>query len=244
MIHRISKHASRLAVVGLIAVASGCGDTGDAPGAEDVVEEITPEERLQSAIDTWNATSSFHFILQLEGRTVALDASGMLTYAGAEGDVVAPDRMQAQTTVRTPVGNTQVAFIGIGDQQWLTNPLTRQWEPAPAGAAGAVASAFDPTTGIGARLAGMTELQYHPDETLDGTPVSRLSGALPGNVLAGFAPDLATVERVDVDLIVTPNDNRIRRIVVRQPPAPDGTVPTWTFDFSSFDQPVAIEPPL
>ncbi len=90
----------------------------------------------------------------------------------------------------------------------------------------------------------MTELQYHPGESLDGTPVFRLSGALPGDVLAGFAADLATVERLDVDLIVTPNDNRIRRIIVRQPPAPDGTVPTWTFDFSSFDQPVSIEPPL
>jgi hypothetical protein len=244
MIHRISKHAARLAMAVVIATATGCGDADEAPDTAEVVEEPTPEERLGSAIDTWNATSSFHFVLQLENRVVSLDESGLLTYTSAEGDVVPPDRMQAQTTVRTPVGNTQVAFISIGDQQWLTNPLTRQWEAAPPGAAGAVARAFDPATGIGAQLAGMSDLQYHPGESLDGTPVFRLSGTLPGSVLAGFAADLAGVDRLNVDLMVTPNDNRIRRIVVRQPPAADGTVPTWAFGFSGFDQPVSIEPPL
>jgi hypothetical protein len=168
----------------------------------------------------------------------------MFTYTSAEGDVVTPDRMQAQTTVRSPVGNVQVAFIGVGERQWITNPLSRQWEAAPAGAAGAVASAFDPATGIGPTLGGMTNLQYFPGESLDGTPVYRLSGNLPGAVLAGFAADLANVPTLDVDLFVTPAENRIVRIVIRQPAAADGTVPTWSFDLSNFDTPVAIEPPL
>ncbi len=229
-------------LVGLVTMVSACGDDEPAPVPAEVAEP-TPEERLRSAVDVWNATDSFHFRLTVENRVIPLDQAGMLTYSTAEGDVVTPDRMQAQTTVRTPVGNTQVAFIGIGDQQWITNPLSRQWEPAPPGTAGAVATAFDPSTGIGATLTQMPDVRYSPRESLDGAPAYRLSGTLPGTVMAGFAADLAAVPTLDVDLFVTPDDDRIRRIVVRQPTTPEGVIPTWTFDLSNFDQPVTIQPP-
>ncbi|MDR0786317.1 MAG: LppX_LprAFG lipoprotein [Gemmatimonadota bacterium] len=248
MISWPSRIAAPLILAGFVILTPGCGDRK--PAAEPVEEqpaaiaEPTPGERLQNAVDVWSATSAFHFRLALENRVIPLDAGGLLTYTTAEGDVVTPDRMQAQTTVRTPVGNAQVAFISIGDRQWITNPLSRQWEAAPAGTAGAVASAFDSRTGIGATLSGLAELQYTPDERLDGTPVYRLSGILPGTVLAGFAADLSAVPTLQVDLFITPADNRIRRIVVRQPATPEGAVPSWTFDFSNFDVPVPIEPPL
>ncbi len=146
--------------------------------------------------------------------------------------------------VRTPVGNTEVAFISVGDQQWLTNPLTRQWEAAPPGAAGAVAGIFDAESGIGALLVDMDNLEFVGEEVLGGTPVYRMRGTLPGSVLAPFAADLATAQRLDIDLLAGAEDHRIRQILVREPPAADGSIPTWTFDFSNFDQPVTIEPPL
>ena len=222
-------------------VLGGCDR--DEPTPEVAAEAPTPEERLRSAVDAWNATRSFHFTLALENRTINLDQAGLLSYSNVEGDVVAPDRLQAQTMVRTPVGNTEVAFIAVADRQWLTNPLTRQWEPAPPEAAGAVSTMFDPATVIGATLVEMDSLQYIGQTTLNGTPVHRLTGQLPGSVLAGFAADLQNVPRLEVDVYASTADDRIRRIVVRQPPVGEA-VPTWTFDFSNFDQPITIEPPL
>lgn len=234
----------RLLVAGLVLVAPACGDDEPAAEPEVVVEEPTPRERLQSATDAWNATDSFHFVLTLQNRVLAFDQSGLISISAAEGDAVAPDRLQAQTTARTPMGALELALISIGEEQWITDPLTRRWTSAPAGAAGAVAGIFDPATGIGARLMQMTDVEYFPGETLDRTPVFRLSGTLPGSVMADLAPDLAAVPVLNVDLFVTPADNRIRRVVVRQPATPEGSVPTWTFDLSNFGQPVTIAPPL
>lgn len=208
------------------------------------MEEPTPRDLLESAVEAWNATTSFHFALQLENRAIALDETGMLTYNSAEGDVVAPDRMQAQTMVRTPVGNTPVAFIAIGDSRWLTNPLSRQWEAAPPGTGAEVSGLFDPQTGIGAMLVNMETVEQVGEETMDGVPVVRLTGSLPGSVLSGFAADLSAVDQLSVEIFIGRDDNRIRRIIVREPAAAQTPTPTWTFTFSNFDQPVSIEPPL
>jgi hypothetical protein len=205
---------------------------------------LTARDRLDAAIVRWNATRTFHFLLQLEGRSVPLDEMGLLTYDRVEGDVVAPDRLQAEAMVRTPVGNTPVAYIAVGDRQWLTNPLTRQWEPAPAAAVGGgVGGMFDPDTGIGAMLADMEAPEIRGEDSIAGEASVRLGGSLPGVLLAGFAADLAAVDRLDVELSIGTADDRIRRIVVREPPY-DATAATWRFDLSRFDEPISIEPPL
>jgi hypothetical protein len=237
----IAKRGPAVLLVTVLGIVGACDREEPAP--EVVVAEPTPEERLQSAVQAWNNTSSFHFTLQLENRSINLDEAGLLSYSNVEGDVVAPDRMQAQTLVRTPVGNTEVAFIAVGEQSWLTNPLTRQWEAAPREAGGAVTGMFDPATGIGATLVEMDSLTYVGEETLDGVQVHHLSGQLPGTVLAGFAPDLQSVPRLDLEVYAGTEDERIRRIIVRQPPVGEVT-PTWTFNFTNFDQPVTIQPPL
>jgi hypothetical protein len=211
---------------------------------EPAEEVVTPQNWLENAVSAWNSTKSFHFTLVLNRRAVPLDPSGLLSYNDVEGDVVAPDRVQAQATVKTPVGNTPVAFISIGENQWLTNPLTRQWGPAPPQAAGGVGDIFDPQTGIGPTLANMGELQQGPDETLEGVPVVKLTGTMPGRILSTFAADLATVPRLDVELWVGKDDNRIRQIIVHEPPPPNAPAgASWTFKFSRFDEPISIEPP-
>jgi hypothetical protein len=225
-----------LSVVLLSSVA--CTPDADAPP-----EGMSPRDRLESAVAAWNSTSAFHFALQLDGRSIQLDQSGLLSFNQVEGDVVAPDRMQAETTVRTPVGNTQVAFIAIGDEQWLTNPLTRQWEPAPPEASQGVAGMFDPNTGIGSMLIDMDDLQQVGEETVAGVRTARLTGKLPGAVLSNFAPDLAGVQTVDVDLWIGVDDHRIRQILVREPPVGDAAPASWTFQFSRLDEPISIQPP-
>src|SRR5690606_26494633 len=140
MMNRFAARRGAVIALAMLLVAGGC--EREEPAPEVVAEELTPQERLQNVVNAWNATQSFHFTLALENRTINLDEAGLLSYSNVQGDVVAPDRLQAQTMVRTPVGNTEVAFIAVGDRQWLTNPLTRQWETAPAEAAGAVSRMF------------------------------------------------------------------------------------------------------
>jgi lipoprotein LprG len=191
-------------------------------------------------VEAWNTTESFHFALELVERTIALEESGLLSFDEAEGDVVAPDRMQAQASVTTPLGRTPVGFIAIGEQQWLTNPLNGQWEEAPPEMRTEVGALFDPEVGIGPLLADMENLERLPDESLDGTPVVHLRGVLPGALLSDFASDLP--ESVNVELWMGADDYRIRKLVITEPTT-EGPTPTWTFLFSAFNAGPAIEPP-
>lgn len=203
----------------------------------------TPQAWLERAVGAWNGTESFHFTLALANRTIALDGSGLLAFSEAEGDVVAPDRLQATTLVQTPLGNVTTAFIAIGEDQWLTNPLNGEWEQAPPEMQTEVNSIFDAETGIGPLLAELQNLERPADAELDGASMVRLRGTLPGTVLSLIAPDLAEQESLTVDLWISPSDDRVQQIVITEPSA-EGEVPTWTFRFSQFDAAPAIEPPL
>ncbi len=225
----------------LLASLVACGGQESEPTPIPPTPTPTPQQLLDNAVRAWNETASFHFSLTLTARTIALDESGVLSFDEAEGDVVAPDRVQAETLIQTPFGSTTVAYIAIADEQWLTNPLSGQWEAAPAGLATDVSGLFHPEGGIGALLADMQALERSPDEEVDGVPTVRLRGTLPGTLLSDFATDLP--ETVNVELWAGVADSRIRKLVITEP-TEEGPTPTWTFLFSQFDAAPAIEPPL
>ncbi|MGH2544211.1 MAG: LppX_LprAFG lipoprotein [Ardenticatenaceae bacterium] len=227
----------------ILMILASCGGPAAEPTPTPVPPTPTPspQDWLERGVEAWNNTESFHFTLELVERTIALDESGVLSFDQAEGDVVAPDSLQAQASVSTPFGRTEVGYVAIGEQQWLTNPLNGQWEEAPPEMRTDVATLFDPEAGIGPLLAEMENLERLPDETLEETSTVHLRGTLPGAVLANFADDLP--ETVNVDLWIGADDHRIRQLVITEP-ASEGASPTWTFLFSEFNAAPAIEPPV
>jgi hypothetical protein len=204
----------------------------------------SPQDWLEGVVAAWNNLESFHFTLDLENRTLMLDDSGFLAAAEAEGDVVAPDRLQVATLVQTLLGSTQVQFVAIGEDQYLTNPLNGEWEQAPPELQTDVTGIFDPEVGIGALLADLQNLERLADEQVEGTQTVHLRGTLPGSALAAFAADLEGTDEVTIDLWAGTEDRRIRRIIITEPANAEGETPTWTFNFSNFDADVTIEPPL
>ncbi len=225
-------------------LAVACGSTTPpAPTATPIPPTPTPspQDWLDRAIGVWNGSENFHFTLELVGRTIPLDESGQLSFSDVEGDVVAPDRLQAQTLIKTPFGSTEVAFIAIGEEQWLTNPLSGEWEAAPPTMRTNVTEMFDPQVGIGSILADLEELERLPDESLDGQPTIHLRGTLPGALLQDFASDLP--ERVSVDLWLGTDDQRFHKLTITEPVS-GAEAATWTFLFSNYNSDISIEPPL
>lgn len=229
----------RWPIVVLLWLLLGCGN----PFAAPPIPTPTPQAWLDGAVQQWNESQSFHFSLELEGRTVALDESGTLAFSEAEGDVVLPDTLRAVAMIKSPLGAAKVGYVVIGEEQWLTNPLNGKWEKAPPSFQTDVRGLFDAQEGIGALLGELDELERAPDEQLDGMPMVHLTGSLPGQALTRFASDLAEVERVQVDLWIGQDDQRLHQIVMTEVSA-DGKPPIWTFRFSQFDALPTIEPPL
>ncbi|MDQ4075972.1 MAG: LppX_LprAFG lipoprotein [Chloroflexota bacterium] len=226
----------------LLLVLAACGDVAvPTPTPIPPTPTPSPEDWLERAVETWNELEGFHFALTIEERTIELDEEGVLSFGEAEGDVLAPDRMQAETTVQTPFGSTPVAFIAIGENQWLTNPASGEWEEAPPDMQVEVTELFAPGEGIGEILADMENVERLADEEVEDTVTVHLRGTLPGTLLVDFADDLP--ETVNVDMWIGEDEYRIHKLVITEP-TDEGPEPVWTFLFSRFDDPAAIEPPF
>lgn len=220
----------------------GCADT-EAEPAPTPTPTPSPQDWLNASIEAWNTTESFHFVLALENRAIPIDPSGNLAFSQAEGDVVAPDKFQASTVVKTVLGNIEVAFIAIGEDEWLTNPLNKEWEKAPVSSPFQVADLFGSEQGIAQKVKGAIGLERDADETVDGVQTVHLRGNLSGEVLADFAPELAEQKQVKMDLWINQSDNRIQKLVITEP-AIDGISPIWTFTFTQYNEVPDIEPPI
>jgi len=219
----------------------GCG--GAAEAAATPTPTPSPQDWLNASIEAWNTTESFHFVLALENRAIPIDPSGNLAFSQAEGDVVTPDNFQASTVIKSVLGNIEVAFIAIGEEEWLTNPLNKEWEKAPVSSPFQVADLFGSEKGIAQKVKQATNLERDADETVEGVQSVHLRGNLPGVVLADFAPELAEQEQVKMDLWISQGDNRIQKLIITEP-AIDGISAIWTFTFTQYNEVPDIEPPL
>lgn len=223
----------RFYLLALLVLLVACSKGGEATPTP------TPQALLDRAAAAWNQTQSFSFALVLAGRSFQVDEGGLLTFNQAAGQVVAPDRVRASATIQTMLGNAEIGYIAIGDQQWITNPLSGAWETAPPEYAGQVSALFNRERGIGVLLSKIQGIERLPDETVSDAATIHLRGTLAGSDLALLVADLPP--QVQVDLWMGQQDDRLRRIVLTEPGGESPT--TWTFDFSAFDAPVTIEPP-
>lgn len=222
-----------LLLLSLLIVLAACSK------ADEATPTPTAQTLLERAATAWNSTQSFAFTLRMVGRALLVDEGGLMSFSEASGQVVAPDRVRAAATIETMLGTAQIGYIAIGANQWITNPLSGAWEPAPPEYAGQVSEIFNRDRGIGALLGKLQSVERLADEPINDEATVHLRGTLAGAELAALANDLP--EQVTVDLWMGQGDDRIRRIVLTEP---GGDTPaTWTFDFSAFDAPVTIEPP-
>ena len=87
------------------------------------------------------STNSLHLVIELSGKLTYLDSPPTLVLKRAEGDLLRPDRVRAIIKVSSFGFVSEVAVLGLGDEQYVTNPLNQQWEKLPPGQGWI----FDPT---------------------------------------------------------------------------------------------------
>lgn len=206
---------------------------------------LTAEEVATRAGQAMAQVNSLHFSLSVEGGPAHIDPESSLSMRGAEGDLVRPDRVQA--TVRVGVRGLVVVTIqavGIGTEQFITRPVTGEWQRMPTGWGFDPTILFDREQGI-EQAVTRVDWQAEPAEEYVGeTRCHFLQGTAAGPEIAPLTAWMITAEEVTVDLWVDQQDDRVRRLRIVEPPtaeAENGTI--WTLEFSAFDQEVTIERP-
>ena len=190
---------------------------------------------------------SLHFVVDVE---VVVDSADtrMVVPVSFVGDYQAPDRPRGALKMSLGFLDVEVETISIGDEAYLTNPETGQWE---AGTLEGVPFISPPDL-LEANSSAIEDLVLDRWR-LYGGPVYRITGTLAADYLGGgeVSGDLQVEYLIDID------DLLIRRVTVDGPLAngeggiffggssPDSSTLTMsmTMDLSDFYEPVDIEAP-
>jgi hypothetical protein len=135
-----------------------------------------------------------------------------------------------------------VEVIGIGEEGWMTNPFSHEWQALPAGTS--ISAIFDPAAGIQAVARSLQEVRVAGVEKVGGDDTYLLEGQVDSGVLEAAAPIAEAGLTVNVKVWVDVEDYTIRQVRLEGPFAPgEPENIVRILSLSKFDEPVSIEPP-
>jgi hypothetical protein len=167
---------------------TGCTQSTPAP--------LSASEIISKSSEKMEAINSFHFVLDQVGGGTPI-AMG-LEMTNAVGDVVRPDRLKATISGTLSGMFLEVQIITVGEEIYMTNPLTGKWELLPAQFS--ILKVFDPNTGIAAIMKGMVDLANLGDEKMEGANCYHLSGSIDSDELRPIT--VSSVEGVAIPIEV------------------------------------------
>lgn len=142
----------------------------------------TAQQVLATIQKNFRAVSSFHLSMKTEnlGNTDANE----IVIRQAEGDVLMPDKVQAQANILLSGQAVTVNLISVGENQYITDPITGQWRVVKGMLDPRVLT--NPDTGLIALVGQLQHLTGPTSDNVNGVDCWRVNGLLPAKDLAFF----------------------------------------------------------
>jgi len=205
--------------------------------------ELPPDEIVQRAAKGMAGQSTLRFTIDIAGTPAMLNPALGLALRSGEGVFARPDRMGVHLKLVGPVA-IEADMIALGDEQYITNFLSKEWEPLPAEIGFNPAVMFHPEFGLEKTLeGGLDDSELVGVEPIDGVQAYYVKGRIDGSRLWRMSGGLIGSSTVDVDVWVDPQTFAVRKIVLVDPTTDPGDPSIWTMTFSKFGEPVTIEAP-
>jgi len=223
-----------------LALAAACGGGGGKEPQPTPATLPPADEVLSKVVERIGTVKSFHFSLEHENglSSIPLD----LKLRTAEGDVVVPDQIKAKLEAEAAGATLRLEVIGIGEEGWLTNPFTGEWQALPKGTT--ISAIFDPAAGVQAVARSLQEVRVAGVERIGGQDTYLLEGSVDSGVLEAAAPIAEPGLTVRVQIWSDVDDNLIRQIRLEGPFAPgEPENIVRILVLSNFDEPISVEPP-
>lgn len=214
-----------------------------APAVAGAQQTQDPKALLDKAAKTMSGVSSFHFALNNEAGSTPLFEG--IDLAAAEGDVIVPDKFQADITADLKGISLTVKVIGIGSNVWITNPMGSGFQKL-SNNMGPVAALLNPYDILTAAAKTIENPKIDGSEKVDGTDTTKVSGTFNFVTAATGTPTASDVEGMPSPKITLWIDSQglVHRLQVTGKILPsDPTDATRTFDITNFNKPVKIEAP-
>ena len=204
--------------------------------------EADPEAIIALAIETMGNVDTVGFFLERTGAPIYIDEDSILEFTSAEGRFSTPESTDALLTVRALGIPTQVGAVQIGEDTWITNPITGGWEDAPSGFTFDVATLFDRTQGWSALLdGGLTNVHFTGEEKLGDETLAHYRVTAPADRIEQITAGMVAGQAVDGDLWIDSSTGEIRELTFNTDMA-DG-VTTWSLRMTDYGAEVEISPP-
>ena len=224
------------AIVILLVIAGACGSEESTP--EPVATPVTPAEVVALSQHAMSALDSFSFQLTHDVGHTTLSGALQLTRAGG---LVATNGLDLEAEANIGRAFVRVEAVVIGEQTWMTNPLTGVWsEIAPEDSP---FSFLDPVKLVADILGDTEQATYPTDSSSAGNVI--VIGTIPAESLAALVGSVDPTAVPNVELTLDSNSKRLNKIVITgvvQPEDESNTIRVITL--SEFDQQVSLEPPI
>lgn len=187
-------HLGMVAAAAVIAAACTSGQVEPTPTAPPSPD---PKEILERSGRAMESLSTFNFRMYHDVGSLELLAG--LLIDRVSGKVVNPDKLSMEFVGSFGGGfAVKSEVITVGDQTYMTNPLTGKWETSAAIVS--PVGFFSPTRGISEIMAQTEDAAMLDADSPEGT--HRLRGALPTIALASLVGPTLTDRTVDVELTI------------------------------------------
>jgi hypothetical protein len=224
------------AIVILLVIAGACSSEESTP--EPVATPVTPAEVVALSQHAMSALDSFSFQLTHDVGHTTLSGALQLTRAGG---LVATNGLDLEAEANIGRAFVRVEAVVIGEQTWMTNPLTGVWsEIAPEDSP---FSFLDPVKLVADILGDTEQATYPTDSSSAGNVI--VIGTIPAESLAALVGSVDPTAVPNVELTLDSNSKRLNKIVITgvvQPEDESNTIRVITL--SEFDQQVSLEPPI
>lgn len=219
----------------------GCGSSGATEPTEPTIP-AQPDVIVATSAAAMGATTSVRFELRRDGAPVFIDEFERLTLNSAIGEFAVPGSARALLEVGIEGGlNTELGAIALGDEVWLSNPITGNFETLPAGYDIDPSLFFDPKNGWQPLMENLTEVELFGIEERDGNDRYHISATAPAEQVEVITARLVRNQDLTIDFWIQPVTGEVRE--ARFTADFDGGEVQWTLLLSDYGDEFDIQPP-
>lgn len=232
-----------LYLVLILLLLAACGSQPAEPTAVPTPTP-TPRELSIQVADATQAAPSFHFDVELSGAPVYADPGQIFTLLSMAGDLQRPNGVLASLRVSSVAGVAELRTVSLDGTQYLTNPITRQWQCVEPDFTFNPAVLFDPERGVEALIrTGFADVTLLGIEERDGQPHYHLRGTFAGESLLPISAYLLGNGPVEADIWADVETRRASRVVLVDTGTDPQDPSIWTLTFSEYGKEVDVRAP-